>query len=300
MSDDLITLVHDGWQLVIWPELGGSLVSARRRMDAGWLDVKQPVTDEAVARRHPSWLGCYPLLPWCNRLDGGRFSFDGGEIQVPINRPELNLAIHGFGCYRPWQVTSSGEGHVELGQKFREAGNPYIYQAGLTYAVEGDALLVSLWVENAGERPLPFGIGLHPFFRRTPDTIVWFRTEGSFDNDPRKLPARAVDPGGGPDASLGIPATSLMGIDRGFFGWDGTAVLDWPEDGCRLRLSASESLRVLHLFVPADDRQAICLEPVSHVIDVVNRRQFARFGDMTVLGPGERLSGSMRVLIARD
>jgi aldose 1-epimerase len=300
MAEHLVPLEHGHWRLAIWPELGGSLVSADYRLDGAWVRATQPVNEAALARRHPSWLGCYPLLPWCNRLDGGRFRFNDREVQVPINRPELNLAIHGFGCFRPWRVSDVGQNSVALAQTFREVGNPYAYEAMLSYRIEDESLIIDLAVENAGEEPLPFGIGLHPFFRRTPATVAQFVTGGSLENDERKLPTRFVDCAHGPDAGTGLPAASLLGVDRGFVGWDGNATLDWREEGRRLRLMSSPTLRLLHLFVPADDRQAICLEPVSHVIDVVNRRELATLGDMTVLHPGERLSGWMRVGVERN
>jgi aldose 1-epimerase len=64
------------------------------------------------------------------------------------------------------------------------------------------------------------------------------------------------------------------------------------EDGLRLGLVASPSLRNLHLCMPAS-RAVFCVEPVSHVPGVVNRRAFAHLGDMTALAPGEALEGTV-------
>jgi aldose 1-epimerase len=51
-------------------------------------------------------------------------------------------------------------------------------------------------------------------------------------------------------------------------------------------------LRNLHLCMPAS-RAVFCVEPVSHVPGVVNRRAFAHLGDMTALAPGEALEGTV-------
>ncbi len=42
------------------------------------------------------------LIPWPNRLQDGRYEFDGRRHQLPLNEPEQRNAIHGLvrpGCH---------------------------------------------------------------------------------------------------------------------------------------------------------------------------------------------------------
>ena len=57
---------------------------------------------------------------------------------------------------------------------------------------------------------------------------------------------------------------------------------------------ASGALTNLHVYVP-DDRPVLCVEPVSHVPDVHNRRHLAHYGDLAWLAPGETMRGAMQL-----
>ena len=43
-----------------------------------------------------------PLIPWPNRLAGGRYRFDGSDYQVALTEPARGNAIHGFPRWRPF------------------------------------------------------------------------------------------------------------------------------------------------------------------------------------------------------
>ena len=45
---------------------------------------------------------CFPMAPWAGRVRDGRFTFDGVEHQLPLNKPPH--AIHGIVRDRRWEV----------------------------------------------------------------------------------------------------------------------------------------------------------------------------------------------------
>ena len=47
------------------------------------------------------------LIPWPNRLDHGRYDWDGQSQQVPINEIERSNAIHGLGSFRRLELRRS-------------------------------------------------------------------------------------------------------------------------------------------------------------------------------------------------
>lgn len=45
-----------------------------------------------------------PLIPWPNRLAGGRYEFGGQELQLPLSEPTQKNAIHGLVRWNAWET----------------------------------------------------------------------------------------------------------------------------------------------------------------------------------------------------
>ena len=54
------------------------------------------------------------LAPWPNRLDGGKYRFEGRDGQAALDEPELQNAIHGLVRWLPWRTASKSADGVEL------------------------------------------------------------------------------------------------------------------------------------------------------------------------------------------
>jgi aldose 1-epimerase len=147
-------------------------------------------------------------------------------------------------------------------------------------------------VTNRGARELPFGIGFHPWFDRTPDARLEIAAASAFEMDERQMPVRAIPfetvSGGGTSFNI----SERMPFDTPLAGWSGRAAIHWPSRRTRLSIEATPALGLAHIFAPVTP-EVFCVEPVSHMPDVVNRRHLAVHGDMTTLAPGETLAGSM-------
>jgi aldose 1-epimerase len=113
-----------------------------------------------------------PLLPWPNRIEDGRYTFDGEEHQLPINRVEENTAIHGLTRWVPWQALEHTASRVVLGTTmFPQPGYPFTLALSVTYELSDAGLTVETTARNAGKRALPFGAGHHPYLA-TPGSRV--------------------------------------------------------------------------------------------------------------------------------
>jgi aldose 1-epimerase len=104
-ADSIITLRSGGAVAEIHPAIGGRLgqvdfgsgpLLRGHAPDLGWA----------------AW-GCYPLLPWSNRIPGGLLRFADGEFQLPVNW-EDGSAIHGLAASCPWDVVSVSATTAEL------------------------------------------------------------------------------------------------------------------------------------------------------------------------------------------
>ncbi|MCA3416444.1 MAG: aldose epimerase, partial [Roseomonas sp.] len=107
-------LQHGDWQALICPEQGAAFASLQWR----GRDVLVPTPEAA---RHPGAYGAFWMLPWANRLDGGRIA---GHA-MPINRAAEATAIHGLARDLPWEVISATLDHAVLKQRLNVA--PFDY-----------------------------------------------------------------------------------------------------------------------------------------------------------------------------
>jgi len=91
--------------------------------------------------------------------------------------------------------------------------------------------------------------------------------------------------------SAGVAIDSVP-LDNGFTGWSRRAVIDWPELGARLVVTAESPLDFLTVFIPPD-LPFFCVEPVSHATDAVNLGGPSADVGRRQLDPGATLRASI-------
>src|SRR5258708_2613026 len=170
----LLSLRSGRLGLDLAPQAGGSI--ARFTAD-GSIDLLRPTTPQAVASGRGNESSLYPLVPFSGRIADGRLVFDGTEIVLKPHWPRRRPPRQGEGGARRWTVARSDSHSAEIVYEHdpRE-GWPFRYRARQTYRLEGDALSIGISIENLENRPVPAGLGLHPFFVRAADTELSCRT----------------------------------------------------------------------------------------------------------------------------
>ncbi len=267
----MIDLSAGGWTARLLPAQGAAFA----RLTCDGRDVLAPVPDGADP--NTAMAGAFWMAPWTNRLDAGRV----GDIgQVPMNRPADGTAIHGFLRDRPWKVEAATASSARL--VIDAPSEPLPCAAVLDVGLDDRGLSLALRLTNIGAAILPFGIGWHPWFVRGPATHLAFAATHRFLRDARNLPT-GVAPGIGLDGD----EAALLGHDTHWSGWDGRARID----GLDLYATGAWAGN-LQLYVPPH-LAVLCVEPVSHVPDVLNRPQFGAHGAMHLLAPGESLAGTI-------
>lgn len=276
-----VILEGGDWRAEVLPEAGGLIsslthrgVEVLRTMRAGEAD--------------PLASACFPLVPYANRIAGGRFAWHGAEVRLPLNFAPEQASIHGHGWQAPWQVLSHGGFKCALEQVHDGAtGWPWPYRVQQRVMLGRQGCAISLVLTNLGDSAMPAGLGLHPYFRRRPESRVSFAARDVVLTDRACLPTgevAAVSLFGDFATGSALPAST---IDHCYTGWRGTACV--TDDLGTITLTATGAPH-LHLYAPADG-SALCLEPVSHAPDAVNRDP----AGMTVLPPG--CSASLRMEI---
>ncbi|MBO1074244.1 aldose epimerase family protein [Roseomonas marmotae] len=231
--------------------------------------------------------GAFWMLPWTNRIDGGRFPVGERVYRLPVNETEAGNALHGLSRNAPWVVERAGGGHALLTQRLRH--EPFDYAVRLELALAEEGFSLALQLENTGVEACPMGIGWHPWFARLPGSAPRFSATHRMVTDDRSLPLRA-EPSAGLDGG-----SEWLGTDGHYAGWNGRAELR-RDDLTVVMEAGGDWAGNLQFYAPAE-YPVVCLEPVSHVPDVINRPALAPFGAMRVLAPGERLEGRLRLTI---
>lgn len=132
------------------------------------------------------------LAPWPNRLEDGAYSFDGQHLNVPLDEPETRTAIHGLARWRNWSPVERSDDRVVLEHVLHPSpAYPFVLALRVEYRLGPNGLTVTTSAENLGERPLPFGLGHHPYLRGAPlvdDLVVGVSAVTRLVTDERSLP----------------------------------------------------------------------------------------------------------------
>jgi aldose 1-epimerase len=289
--------LHNGsLEAVVLPETGGGL-AAFNWIGSGWPVPLMRALPASVTAPEPNQLACYPLVPWSNRIGHGRSTFEGKASRLAPNYPPEPYPMHGDGWLSAWDVLDSRADAATL-RLDKSASSPFTYVAGMSYTVQADGLAVELWVENRGAARMPFGLGLHPWFDRTPGVRLQAPAEGMWLAGPDVLPVAHDAPP--PDASFQpLAALPQRLVDNCFTGWSGVAQIRWEDRAVARHIESTPPLPYQVLFCPPL-KPVFCFEPVTHPIGAFDLPEpFAR-ASLSPLAPGQRRSNrvTFRVLAA--
>ena len=281
-SFDELHLTRGGFQLAVCPALGGAIT----RFAFDGVDLLRPWDGSEQVRR----TGCFVLAPYSNRVADGRFDFDGSSHQLRRNSADHALPIHGVAWKRAWQLDERGADHLllSLSHDPREGENaadwPFAFHLSQRLQLLDDGLRLELRLHNRDSRPMPAGLGWHPYFPRHAGVELQFTAEAVWLADEQQLPLhQAAIPASWDFRQL--RAVDEPGLDNNFSGWNGQARLCWPEQRLSLAIEAGPGLQHLIVYTPPAVQGFIAVEPVSHANGALNRGAEG----LEILAPGQTL-----------
>jgi aldose 1-epimerase len=277
----MLTLHGGEWEARLRPEIGGAIAALSHRGVA----VLRPMPPEATS---PLQAACFPLVPYCNRIRDGRFTFAGDPVILPANFPPEPHSLHGLGWQRLWTVESHAENKCVLLHDYDGAGPwPWAYRARQRIRLGPKGCAITLVLTSLSRAPMPAGLGLHPYFRRDAESELRFEADHVLLTGADPLPTGVEAPAGHFADFAGGSALPAEPIDHCFAGWRGEAML---RDTLGTLTIGAEGAPNLHLYAPADGA-TLCLEPVTHTPNALNRAP----GETTLLPPS--CSASLTLLI---
>ena len=226
----------------------------------------------------------FPLVPYANRIRGGRFWCDGQEVRLAKNLPGDASPLHGQGWRAAWTVRSAEADRIEL-DYLHEAGEwPWRYEARQRLVLTPEGLLLELGCRNLSSAPMPCGLGQHPYYPCDAGTLLDTGVAGVWTVDADVLPLQRLPATGRYDLQNRLICG--QGLDNGFDGWGGTARISWPGQAVALALS-SDDAAYFQVYSPAEGG-FFAAEPVQHANTALNAPQatWAEHG-IALLAQGE-------------
>ncbi len=276
------------------PAAGGSV--ARYWIDDGGkpLDLLRPWTEPGQGDRFLA--AAFPLVPYSNRIRAGRFSFQGREVALPLNRPPERHSIHGQGWQVSWTPLEVGQREATLEYRHAADSWPWAYRARQHFALGESSMSVELSLTNESDAAMPAGLGWHPYFVRMPRTTLTASVESIWLTDDEMMPTTLSAPPPELDPARGVKVDAVA-LDNCFTKWRRRVVIERPEERVRLNLTAEPPLDFLVVYTPSG-RSFFCAEPVSHITDAFNLAA-AGWTDtgMRSLAPGETLRATVTLSV---
>ena len=281
------------------PEIGGSIACFRM----GVIDLMRSASPSDLAARNPRQLASFPLFPYSNRIVNGRFIFNGQIYPLALNSPPHPHTLHGNAWQRPWKVEVQRPSYAHLVLDHDPARDgadtwPFAYRGAQIFRLEAGMLELTMTLRNQDSRPMPAGLGLHPYYPRTPDVRLTAQMSGVWRNSADMMPVEHTPVPPEWDFSK-ARAISDVTVDNCFTGFGGKALIEWPARHRGLSIEASPEFGNLVVFVPPK-QDFFCVEPVTNVNDGFNKlaRKESDTG-VRVLQPGETLAGTVRFRVTK-
>jgi aldose 1-epimerase len=242
------------------------------------------------------------LMPWPNRIAGGRYRFGGEALCLPTTEQSGGNSIHGLVRAAPWDPELLAESSCGFNYRLRpQPGYPFTLDLSATYALDAAGLSVSLAATNVGTGPAPFGGGAHPYLAAgngalIDDCRVEVPAQTVWETDTRHIPTSRHRVSGWRDlrswSQIGPRQfdTAFTDLSRDpdgrarvrFARADGVVVNVWMDEGFgHVMVFSGDSLE------PERRRRGLAIEPMSCAADAFNNGVGLR-----ALRAGERFEAS--------
>ena len=252
------------------------------------------------------------LFPFPNRIRDGKYTFGGKSYEIPVGTK--GHAIHGFAIAAKWEVVEQGAnadeafiaGRFNISEHAPDSRSQWPTDAELTvrYALAGRRLTMDVKVENPTDRDLPYGFGIHPYFRlpfttRNPEdgrvilpASGYWPLDGYLPTGERKPVDPRLDFREG-QSMAGLKLDDVL-TDLTFDGGRCVCRLVDRPSQAEFRLGFDDKFREIVVFTPPfGEGTLIAVEPYTQTTDAINLESKGIDGGLRVLGHGE--SDSMTI-----
>jgi aldose 1-epimerase len=294
-SGDQFEMRH-GDQVAVVVEVGGGL----RSYDVGDRVVLDGYDLDAMC----DGARCQTLVPWPNRVQDGKWTWEGTDLQLALTEPEQHNAIHGLVRWLSWSLVESTESSVTVGCTSRpRPGYPWTVAVRNAWALGDEGVSVTTTITNESDTAAPVAAGFHPYITVGTDTI---------DEALLTLPAKTrlmtgyqqIPIGRAPVANTPYDFRQAFVLEDLEIDHTYTDLIRDADGRCRLRLEAPDGLTAVTVWLdeaypylevftgdtlpdPARRRKGLGVEPMS-----VPPNAMVTGEGIVTLQPGETWQGT--------
>ncbi len=251
--------------------------------------------------QRPSGSGIPILFPFPGRIRGTQLQWQGKSYSLKEGDGRGN-AIHGFVHERPWRVIEQ-TGNRVVGQFQASVDDPRLldcwpadFRITAEYEIVGNELKGTYTIDNPSDRPLPFGLGTHPYFRvplggnnaaecivRVPVSEKWELRDMIVTGRQQPCAERQQFRDG-----MKFGDTAFDNVFSGLDFVDGkfTGSIQDPTSGRQMIMQFGREFPYCVVYNPPH-REAICIEPYSCLPDPFRLTAEGIESGLRVLSPGE-------------
>lgn len=300
----------------IVPALGNNCYAFKVSMGDTWLNLIDAPPDLATLEKRPTAYGNPILFPFPNRIRNGAWQFEGETYQFD-KAPESPTTIHGLLLNQPYQVEShtADENGATLvcslnSQDFPEITRqyPFPFKIEVTYTLKDAALTMRIAIKNTGNKNMPMGFGIHPYFSVDLGTeadasqaVITVPAAKYWELDEVLVPTgEQHEVTGTLDLQSGQPFSQLK-LDHVFTDVQlvegvSRCLIENRDTGYGMVMESDAQFRELVVYTPPD-RDAICFEPYTCPTDAINLEARGIPAGVIVLAPDEIFAGTVRFMV---
>ncbi|MDR2748921.1 MAG: hypothetical protein LBB10_03420 [Bifidobacteriaceae bacterium] len=272
-----------------------SIGSSIRKYTIDNLDIVVPYNADEM----PNYFQGQVLFPWPNRLEDGKYEFEGTSVNADINERDKNNQLHGLSPLYSFDLIDKDENWIKMGLQLPPSRNyPFMIRVEILYTLTDKGLEIKTFAKNEGEKNAPFALGWHPWFspRGSLDSCsLHFKAESYIYSDSRLLPAKEGE----------VPTTfdfstekSLQDIslDDAFANVAENKVSFKAADGHITTIQADENYKAFQICSAdfaegADHRFGLAIEPMTAWANA-----FQTHKNLIIIKPGQTINNSWRIL----
>ena len=157
-QNNILVLKNKNFVAKVNATLGGNLIFLRS--NSGAIILREPDYEKGIDN---PYLYGMPILFPVNRIENGKFNFDGREYLFDINEPNTNCHLHGELHNKEFSVLYETEKRVVLSIK-STLGKVNDFELVLDYCLVRNGIKLKTTVYNLSKLKMPVMLGFHTTF----------------------------------------------------------------------------------------------------------------------------------------
>jgi len=241
------------------------------RLDVLNLNKTQLITKNPIFNYKNSYASAI-LFPFANRINDGKYSFEGKTYNLKCNEVNRNNALHGLVYNKTFKTVKKeitptfAKLEVQYNSNGNTLGFPFKYSISITYKLMQTSLSLFIKIENIDSKSFPFTLGWHPYFlsKDLSKSSLNFNSKVQVESNLKMITTRTSQ------FKTTMPFQIKNNIlDNAYKLEDDKILFKTPE--YILNITSTEKNNFLQLYTP-DISNLIAIEPTTGVSDSFNNK----------------------------